>query len=618
VNPIITQVDSIVNLDNAVTSFGCCVNRSFTGKLDHNSLRWGVYNRSFKAEVLDVGALAAVIQSGYSVAPIFHTSRHSDNFMSAQILGLDFDQSSFADLRGDRHIADYAAILHTTTNHRPDAPRTRALFILDQPIYDAAQYADYARAFAWFHRLADQQCTDAARAWFGAVGCEIEIDGSKVLPIAVLDSVLAEYNEAHRHPATLGVEIDGAPEKFLHEAVQAAKLGTRHDTGFKLFRQLRDLGLNLDTARVYAESYQITVEKLGNHPYTWQEAWASLRGAYSRKPARFIGTTLDQTLADFEQSVWESRDLPKSSRHYILKTAMGISQIAERSRKATDLYLPTRSFSEFGVSDRSASAHLKVLTKLGLLSITKKADKRDSGRYTITVTDTGSSEPTQSTDIALSPIYKQLQPMPHFEYGAKIDPRMCTEHLSDGTLGPTALRVIAVLATIQNKSTCDKPSHTEELHSISFPVCETLSHLNTMSDLWRLAGITSRSGERCYKTLVELGICTWEYSPIHASRKLPSLTENWYERLITIEPILTTYGKKEKRNLQNDKQRELHHAALANYGNQDERTKSANLSIAASERQKHSQSALDAVNARKAAILAKLQSTDNRTNKQNK
>ena len=55
---------------------------------------------------------------------------------------------------------------------------------------------------------------------------------------------------------------------------------------------------------------------------------------------------------------------------------------------------------------------------------------------------------------------------------------------------------------------------------------------------------------------------------------------------------------------------ELHHAALANYGNPDERAKSANLSIAAQSRKASSQSALDAVNARKAAILAKLQSNE--------
>ena len=251
-----------------------------------------------------------------------------------------------------------------------------------------------------------------------------------------------------------------------------------------------------------------------------------------------------------------------------------------------------------------------MLTKLGLLSITKKADKRDSGRYTITATTTVSSEPTQSADIALSPIYKKLQSMPHFEYGAQIDPKMCAEYMSDGTLGPTALRIISVLSTVQNKKICAKPSHTEELHSISFPVCETSAHISSMSQLWVLAGVSKRTGESCFKTLIELGICQYEFLPGNSKTKLPSLTENWYERLQEIEPILTTYGKKEKRNLQNDKQRELHHAALANYGNQDERTKSANLSIAAQSRKASSQSALDAVNARKAAILAKLKQND--------
>lgn len=607
-----TDLVNSVKCESHAVTIAVCVNRSHVGKMSPNSLAWDVYNRSFKPETMDAYGLASAINGGFSVAPVFHTARHGDNFMSAQHIGLDFDDSDFTQARSDDYVDRYAAILHTTTNHSVTDPRCRAIFLLDKPIYDSAMYSNYARALVWHSQLADNQCTDVARAWFGAKGCQLEIDATKVLPLSVLDAIWEEYKESHQTTVEFEGFRDGDPSALLDKALRDAKAGNRHGVGFQLYCGLRDIGLILDDAKEYAQIYQQTVEKLSNHPYLWAEAWASLRGAYSRKPRRFLTTEITQALAAFECAIWASKDLPKSSRHYILKTAMGISQIAERTKKISNLYLSTRSFSNFGISNKSASTHLKKLVDLGFLTLEKKADKRQPARYSINLSKVDPvAQPGQSTqvvqaDITASPMYKRLQPMPHFEYGAKIDPNMVKTNLTDGTLGPTALRIIAVLGTSQDKEIGAKVTHTEEKSNIFFLVCEGFAPILSMTELWVLAGISKRSGRDSFKTLVDLGVCQYEYAPDNNKTRLPSLTENWYERLLEIEPMLTTFGKKEKRNHHNNQQSALHHANLSNYGAKEDRERSLDRSINAYKRLADSQSALDEVKEKRKRQRAKV------------
>ena len=72
---------------------------------------------------------------------------------------------------------------------------------------------------------------------------------------------------------------------WLAKALVRAGPGTRNTTGFWLACQLRDAGLDEDTATAVMEAYTERVHGLGPDPYTYREAYASLEEAYSR-PAR--------------------------------------------------------------------------------------------------------------------------------------------------------------------------------------------------------------------------------------------------------------------------------------------------------------------------------------------
>jgi len=75
---------------------------------------------------------------------------------------------------------------------------------------------------------------------------------------------------------------------WLAKALVRAGPGTRNTTGFWLACQLRDAGLDEDTATAVMEAYTERVHGLGPDPYTYREALASLGEAYSapvRRPA---------------------------------------------------------------------------------------------------------------------------------------------------------------------------------------------------------------------------------------------------------------------------------------------------------------------------------------------
>ena len=86
----------------------------------------------------------------------------------------------------------------------------------------------------------------------------------------------------HRRERTLPTGQPGA--KWLHDALARAAGGTRNETGFWLALQLRDDGLSQDEAETVLLAYAQAVEALGDHPYTVQEALASLRSAYHEPP----------------------------------------------------------------------------------------------------------------------------------------------------------------------------------------------------------------------------------------------------------------------------------------------------------------------------------------------
>jgi replicative DNA helicase len=82
-------------------------------------------------------------------------------------------------------------------------------------------------------------------------------------------------------------------DEWLSKYTKEAQAGNRNEAGFQLSTQLRDTGLSQGEAHPYLLRFQSIVERRGNHPYTIEEALASLAQAYNsppREPAYFRGT----------------------------------------------------------------------------------------------------------------------------------------------------------------------------------------------------------------------------------------------------------------------------------------------------------------------------------------
>lgn len=184
-------------------TFQVAINRTYRGKVAGEGFDWDGYNRAFRPASLTVPQLAAEISAGWAVAPVCRGKRKRANFVSAQHIGLDFDTETDAcrldALAADPFIAQYAAIIHTTASHKPDAPRARVLFVLDQPITDADQLARYIAALLARYTLADSHASDPARLFYGAPGCDLRVLGN-VLPVATLEAFADEHERQQPPP----------------------------------------------------------------------------------------------------------------------------------------------------------------------------------------------------------------------------------------------------------------------------------------------------------------------------------------------------------------------------------------------------------------------------------
>lgn len=120
--------------------FQVAINRLWPGeKLAQGDTRWGRYTVNFVNETHTPQSLLKEIQQGHAFCPAMTGQRRSqENFQSAQHLVLDFDtgdqRSRFSTLLEHPFIREHAAFLYSTLSDTPEDSRSRAVFILDQPV----------------------------------------------------------------------------------------------------------------------------------------------------------------------------------------------------------------------------------------------------------------------------------------------------------------------------------------------------------------------------------------------------------------------------------------------------------------------------------------------------
>lgn len=162
------------------------INKTSPGKPSVETLSSKEYTTSFVNYDIDIKTFKKFIKSGYAFcSALTHPFRSRQNFGSGQIIGADFDtgdeKSSFDYLIQNEFIAKYGSFLYTTQSHTEDAPRTRAVFQLSEPIYSANSFEITVNALLQYMDSNDPVCKDAARIFFGSVNCEI-LDIGNILP----------------------------------------------------------------------------------------------------------------------------------------------------------------------------------------------------------------------------------------------------------------------------------------------------------------------------------------------------------------------------------------------------------------------------------------------------
>lgn len=164
------------------------------------------------------------------IAHLKEKRRISENYQSAQLMGVDFDHGdvSVTALLQDALIAKHAFVVYPTASSQPDAPRSRALFALDEPITDPDRYKRLLKRLL-AHLKAfdiDEQCKDVVRIFYGSTVTGQACNLDAVLPLAILESLAQHPDEAPKAPREPGKPVTLANDNEVRRAL-AFGLGLR-------------------------------------------------------------------------------------------------------------------------------------------------------------------------------------------------------------------------------------------------------------------------------------------------------------------------------------------------------------------------------------------------------
>jgi len=257
------------------------------GKIPSGSSLWPQFNASFQNVDIAPIDVAYEVCTGHAVTT-WHANRwrHSDNYILGQHIGLDFDtedeRSTFDALKRHAFIRDYAFMIHTTPSHRPEKPRARVIFELDEPIYQASNYSRAAKALVWLFNGADSKCKDPARFFYGSLNCQHELLYG-TLPLSTVKQIIRDYEASGASARRKYEQEHGMPSNMkasVETCIRKAAYGDRNNLGFWLANRCQEEGLPRTEAEQLLRIYQQSVTHLGSSPYTEIEALASVRSAY--------------------------------------------------------------------------------------------------------------------------------------------------------------------------------------------------------------------------------------------------------------------------------------------------------------------------------------------------
>lgn len=177
-------------------------NMELEGKLPPGDPRWSRFNASFENDDYQPNVMGWMIDEGRAFTTCHRNGwRSNSNFEHGQHLAVDFDSWSVEQAMADPLVERFAAIVYRTPSSTPEAPRSRAVFLLDRPITIGTNYARAATALlASFGGKADPQCKDPARFFYGALGSMPIVRKERVWPLENVKALIERHEAMQARP----------------------------------------------------------------------------------------------------------------------------------------------------------------------------------------------------------------------------------------------------------------------------------------------------------------------------------------------------------------------------------------------------------------------------------
>lgn len=196
------------------------------------------YGYGWKPVKTNLANVVKHISAGGAISVGFIRSDHrtTENFVSSDIIGLDFDNhTSVQDLLKDAFVRKHAFMVYATVSSTKEFPRSRALFKLDRTVTSADEYKHLVDVLLSKYNIkVDQQCKDPVRIFFGSTKRDKHVDLTRVLPVSVIQA------EAAKRPMNLVKPSpkEDAASDLVRLLTSGSERGSRDNDALKLVGSL--------------------------------------------------------------------------------------------------------------------------------------------------------------------------------------------------------------------------------------------------------------------------------------------------------------------------------------------------------------------------------------------
>lgn len=222
----------------------CISPEPVNGKIAGGDLAgWADLYRNLVPVQLDIFGIADAVYKGHVIAPVLDGWRSYDHFVSGQFIGIDIDtenkQAAISTLVDHDLVQMYGALIYSTPSSTPTAPRSRVVFLLDEPITDPYRYKAAIRTLSRYFPGYDKSSAEPTRTFFGNMKLArshntdgIFIPNDSYLPLSDLRRMYAaqqKIDAKHRRPAPDYTGTDLNTQKMLESVIRKAAPGHRNN-----------------------------------------------------------------------------------------------------------------------------------------------------------------------------------------------------------------------------------------------------------------------------------------------------------------------------------------------------------------------------------------------------